>query len=72
MSVQVDKLMTAEDYDRLETRERTELVRGRAIVLVRPTPRHGRIANNIATALTNFVKSVLLGFSMPLREALDD
>lgn len=61
MTLLLDKLVTAEEYARLQTEERTELVRGKVVVLVRPVPRHGRVVNNLAIELTGWVRPRKLG-----------
>ena len=56
------KLLTAEEYGRLENDGRlTELVRGRIVEMNRPFTSHGYLMINIAYLLTQFVKQHGLG-----------
>ena len=53
--------MTAEEFEKLGDIGRAELVRGRVIYLVKPKPRHGRIAMRISAPLAEFVHRHNLG-----------
>src|SRR5580698_9033215 len=56
------KLLTAEEYGRLENDGRlTELVRGRIVEMNRPFTSHGYLLINIGHLLTQFVKQHGLG-----------
>ena len=55
------KLLTAAEFAALGDVGPVDLIRGRVVYLTRPKPRHGRVANNIAAALTSFVRPRKLG-----------
>ena len=61
MPLLAENVVTRDEYARLSTHRRTELVRGEVVDLTRPKPRHGRVVNNIATDMTDFVRPRGLG-----------
>ncbi len=61
MATTTEKLLTADEFAALGDIGPADLVRGKVVYLTRPKPRHGRVANNIATAITEFVKPRKLG-----------
>lgn len=57
----VPKVLTAAEFDALGDIGRADLIRGRVVLLSRPKPKHGRIAQNISRALDGYVHPRKLG-----------
>ncbi len=59
------RLLTADEYGRLASTTRTELVRGKVIGLNIPRPRHGLICRNVIRLVDGFVHRNDLGYVFP-------
>ena len=57
----VPRLLTAAEFEALGDIGRAELVRGKVVHLVRPKPKHGRVAQNITRRLDRHVEPRKLG-----------